>query len=75
MTLLLRLLLAPLLVVQIWQAVISTYLALVAAASFFYRRYEGGGLTTYQQRFLTLIPAHNVEALLGRLLASLDNAA
>ena len=75
MTLLLRLLLAPLLVVQIWQAVISTYLALVAAASFFYRRYEGGGLTTHQQRFLTLIPAHNEEALLGRLLASLDNAA
>ena len=99
--LLLRLLLTPFLLVQVWQAAVSTYLALVAAASFAYRRKhagsapscsqsealdhplssqawpeqsrrgEGAGGEVALRRFLSLIPAHDEEALLGRLLESL----
>jgi len=72
--LLLRLLLLPVLLVQVWQAVVSTYLAIVAAASFLYQQVKPGqtaGESPTDRRFITLVPAHNEEALLGRLLASL----
>ena len=76
--LLLRLLLTPFLLLQVWQAVVSTYLALVSAASFFYRRQARPASAALAlgrtRRFVTLIPAHNEEALLGRLLASLSSA-
>ena len=70
MTLLLRLLFAPIVAVQAWQALVSTYLALLAAASFFYRQ-KAPGPRDRTHRFLVLVPAHNEEALLGRLLESL----
>jgi GT2 family glycosyltransferase len=75
--LLLRLVFLPFLLVQVWQAVVSTYLALVAAASFLYRKPHHPASSTELdrgRRFLTLIPAHNEEALLGRLLTSLAEA-
>lgn len=95
--LIVRIILMPFLVIQVWQGVVSTYLALVAAASFFYKREnasthsrspervraeslegrgagEAGGDIVHGDRcrFLALIPAHNEEALLGRLLDSLE---
>ncbi|HEX5369136.1 MAG TPA: glycosyltransferase family 2 protein [Dehalococcoidia bacterium] len=65
-------LLLPLLLIEAWQALYSTYLAVLAAASFFYRRRS---VTTIgrRRRFAVLVPAHNEEALLGRLLTSLDD--
>ncbi len=75
--LLLRLLFVPFLLVQLWQAVVSTYLALVAAASFFYRGARGSNdlqSPAESRRFIALIPAHNEEVLLGRLLDSLTSA-
>lgn len=68
---LLRMLLLPALAVQVWHAAVSTYLALLSTASFLYRRPPTPATATSRRRFVALVPAHNEEALLGRLLESL----
>jgi cellulose synthase/poly-beta-1,6-N-acetylglucosamine synthase-like glycosyltransferase len=65
----LLLLLAPLILVLAYQVSVSTYLAVLAAASFLYRPRLSQLSTGH--RIAVLVPAHNEEALIGRLLASL----
>lgn len=65
-------LLLPLLLIELWQAVVSSYLALLAAASFFYQRRPTMPGGEARHRFAVLVPAHNEEVLLGRLLESLE---
>jgi cellulose synthase/poly-beta-1,6-N-acetylglucosamine synthase-like glycosyltransferase len=63
------LLLIPFALILAYQAVVSTYLAALAAASFLYRPDRSQASKTH--RIAVLIPAHNEEALIGRLLNSL----
>lgn len=60
----------PLLCLQVWLAVLSGYLALLSLASFFYRLRKPAEQVTPDRRFAVLVPAHNEEAVLGRLLES-----
>ena len=62
---------APLLAVQAWLAVVTGYVVVLAGASFFFRSRKRSGRWR-EAPLRLLIPAHNEERSIGRLLESLD---
>ena len=60
----------PLFLVQAWMALVTAYLVLLGVASFLFRARKPT-VDTKARRFAVLVPAHNEERSIGRLLDSL----
>ena len=58
--------------IQAILAAMSGYLVLLVAASFLYRRSSPTPVARSQRRFAILVPAHDEEQVIGRLLESLE---